>query len=85
MRSIEDVKKIAKGKSIPELENIAKLQPKEKAAAEKTLIAGIRNASKKFYVKNLKDHVKSVLEAGIPESSPYVVDYKTMIQKIESL
>lgn len=88
-RTIEDVEKAMKGKlkgdMQQKIDEIKKLSPEEKKKAEEMLISGLKKATKEFYVKNLSDHVKKVMEAGIPDSSPYVKDYKATIQKIQSL
>lgn len=84
VKTVEDLEKIAK-KKVSEAEQIKKLPPEEKVKAEKMLIDGIRKSTKDFYIKNLKDHVESVVKAGIPEESQYVKDYKAVIQKIQSL
>jgi len=80
----EDLQKMMK-KKIPELEKMKKMPPEEKKKAEAQLIDGVKKSMKKFYVKNLKDQVQRVLDAGIPAESQYVKDYKSMIQKIEAL
>ena len=40
---------------------------------------------KAFYVKSLEGQVKKVLDAGLPEESPYVKDYRAVITKIKAL
>lgn len=82
--TIEDLEKISK-KSLPETDKIKNLPPEEKKKAEKTLIDGIRKSMKDFYIKNLSDHVSEVVKSGIPEDSQYVKDYKSAIQKIQTL
>lgn len=82
--TIDDLVKISK-KNVPEADQIRKLPPEEKKKAEKMLIDGIRKSMKDFYIKNLTDHLNGVITAGIPESSPYVKDYRETIQKIKSL
>lgn len=88
-KTIEDVEKALKGKLKGDMQmkidKIKMLPPEEKKKAEEMLISGLKKATKEFYTKNLADHVKKVMDAGIPESSQYVKDYKTTIQKIESL
>lgn len=83
-RTIEDLERIT-GKKIPEAEKIKQLQGEEKEAAEKMLINATRKSMKDFYIKNLQSQVDSVLSAGIPEESPYVSDFREVIQKIKSL
>lgn len=84
VKTIEDLEKIAK-KKVPEADQIRKLPPEEKARAEKTLIDGIRQSTKDFYIKNLTDHLDKVIKAGIPEESQYIKDYRQVIQKIKAL
>lgn len=83
-RTIDDVEKAAK-KKIPEAEKIRKLPPEERQKAEKMLVDGIRKAMKEFYVKNLTDHVESVVKAGVPEEAQFVKDYRETIQKIKAM
>ena len=40
---------------------------------------------KEFYVKQLEGQVKAAVEAGVPQSHPYVTDYQKVIQRIKSL
>lgn len=85
-KNVEDVKKALAGKKqIPEIDKISALPAYERQAAEKKLIDGIRKSMKEFYIKNLKDHISTVVKAGIPEESPYIKDYKTTMQKIQSM
>lgn len=88
-KTVEDLEAQAKGKlkgdMKAKIEEVKKLPPAEKEKAEKMLVDGVRKAMKEFYVKNLTDHVKKVIAAGIPTDAPYVKDYKSTIQKIGSL
>lgn len=87
--SIEDIERHVgsklKGDTKKQAEEIKKLPPAEKTKAEEMLVSGVKKAMKDFYVQNLADHYKSVVAAGIPESSPYVNDYKSTIQKIQMM
>lgn len=83
-KTAEDLQKMMKTK-IPELDKVKTMPPEEKKKAEAQLIDGVRKSMKKFYVKNLKDQLQKVLDAGVPTEAQYVKDYKAMIQKIESL
>jgi len=40
---------------------------------------------KEFYVKSLEEQLKKATEAGIPESSDFVKDYRSVIGKIKAL
>jgi uncharacterized protein YqgQ len=88
-KTVEDIEKIAGKKMKPDMKakiaEIKKLPPQEKAKAEQMLIDGSKKAMKEFYVKNLTDQVKVVTDAGIPEESQYVKDYRSTIQKIKAL
>lgn len=90
-KSIEDFEKLinpkAKGAADvkKKISDIKKMPPEEQKKAVQMLIDGSKKATKDFYVKNLSDHLVKVLEAGIPEESQYVKDYKSTISKIKSL
>lgn len=89
MNTVEELEKQAKGKIKGDMkakvDEVKKLPPGEKKKAEAMLVSGVRKAMKDFYVKNLTDHVRKVIEAGVPADAQYVKDYKTTIQKIKSL
>jgi hypothetical protein len=40
---------------------------------------------REFYSKNLEGQVKKAIEAGAPENSAYVSDYKRVISRIKGL
>jgi hypothetical protein len=82
--TVEDIEK-KMGQKIKGLDDLKKIEPKERAAAEKELLSKMRKSMKSFYVKNLEAHVKEVLAAGIPENSGYVQAYADVIRKIKSL
>jgi len=84
VNTLEDIEKLSK-KKIPQLEELKKLPPAEKSAAEKSMITSIRKSMKAYYVKNLEGQVKSVKDAGIPDNSQYVQDYNLVIAKIKAL
>jgi hypothetical protein len=88
-KTIEDVKKFVGNEIDADLKkklgDVSKLPPDQKAKSEKILIDGLKKASKEFYVKNLTAQVDEVLEAGIPEESQFVKDYRNVINKIKSL
>lgn len=83
-KSIDDIEKHM-GKKIPKADEIRKLQGEERTKAEQALVNGVKKAMKEFYVKNLSDHVTSVVSAGIPEETQYVQDYKKVISTIENM
>jgi len=82
--SIEEMEKLIK-KKIPEIQKLKTMNPEERKVAEEKMISGVRSSMKKFYIKNLKDQVQRVLDAGVPPEAQYVKDYRATIQKIESL
>jgi hypothetical protein len=84
-KTLEDVQKAMGGKKIPEYEKIKKLQGEEREKAEETLLKGVRDALKKFYIENLQKTVDEVKSAGIPDESPFIKDYKDTIAKIKAL
>lgn len=88
-KTVEGLEKAAKGKIKGDMKSkvdeVKKLPPEEKKKAEEMLVKGVKKAMKEFYVKNLTDHVKKVMDAGIPADAQYVKDYKSVIQKIQSL
>jgi len=83
-KTVEDLQKFSK-KPIKGIEKLKKLQGNEKKKAEEALFKTIKSTMKDFYIKNLTDHYKEVINAGIPEDSQYVKDYKAVIEKIKSL
>jgi len=83
-KSIEDLQKMTK-KSIKGIEKLKELQGDEKKKAEAALFKSVKSTMKDFYVKELTDHYKAVVKAGIPEDSQYIKDYKAIAQKIKSL
>ncbi|NBW09583.1 MAG: hypothetical protein EBR82_16315 [Caulobacteraceae bacterium] len=84
-KTLEDVQKAMGGKKIPEYEKIKKLQGEEREKAEETLLKGVRDALKKFYIENLQKTVDEVKNVGIPDESPFIKDYKDTIAKIKAL
>lgn len=83
-KSIDDVQK-AIGKRVKGTEELAKLPQNERAAAEAVLLKGLKKSMKTFYVKQLEAHVKSAVEAGVPQDHPFVADYAGVIQKLKGL
>lgn len=83
-KTVEDLEKLAK-KPIKDIEKVKALKGEERAKAEKMLIDSVRKSMKEFYVKSLSEQVNSVIRAGIPEESQYVLDFKAMIKKIQAL
>jgi len=73
------------GKKIPGSDKLQAIPEKERHAAEAQLLSGVKKSMKKFYVDNLSVQIKSVVEAGIPENSEFIVDLKNVIAKINSI
>ena len=67
------------------LEEMNTLQGEEKDKAAAMLIDSLQKSFKEYHVKNLTDHYKSAIEAGIPEDSQYIKDYKATVSKINSM
>jgi hypothetical protein len=84
VNSVEELQKMTKVQ-VPEIQKLKSMDPEQRKVTEEKLIKGIRDSMKKFYVKNLKDQVKRVLDAGVPPAAQYVKDYQATIKKIESL
>lgn len=83
-KSIGDLQKLSK-KPIEGIEKLKDLQGNEKKKAEEAIFKTVRKTMKDFYIKELTDHYKSVIKAGIPEDSQYIKDYKSTIEKIKAL
>lgn len=83
-KTIEDIEKII-GKKIKGSEELKKLSGEEKKASDEMLIKAVKASSKKLYTAPLKARVKEVIDAGIPEDNPFVVDHQEIIKKIEEL
>lgn len=73
------------GKQVKGLEKLREVPQAERQKAEQALLAGLRKTMKNFYTENLDGQVKDALKAGVPENSPYISDYRSIIAKIKAL
>ena len=73
------------GTKLPGLDKLAQVPEQERAGAEAKLLKGVRDGMKEMYVKQLEAHVKSAVQAGVPQDHPYVSDYQAVISKIKSM
>lgn len=69
-------------KSLADLE---KLPQNERQVAEQQLVRSFKECSKKFLVENLEKKVKSAVDAGINPESPFIKDYRGLINKINAI
>jgi hypothetical protein len=83
-KSIEELEKIV-GKKLKGTEKLKDVKPEERQTAEKELLEGLKKSIKELYTSGLKAQIQNALKGGIPEDSQYIVDYRFVIQKIESL
>lgn len=73
------------GKQLKGLDKLQQVPQAERQKVEAQLLATLRQAMKNFYVKSLEGQVNSALKAGVPEDSPYVQDYRSVISKVKAL
>lgn len=83
-KSLEELQQRS-GKHIKGIEKLSGLQGEERQKVERALLASLRQAMKNFYIKSLEAKVAAATGAGIPEDSPYVQAYASVIGKIRSL
>jgi hypothetical protein len=77
-QSVQDLQQKL-GKRIKGAEQLQKVDPKARQAAEQTLMAGVKKSMKAFYIKSLEQQAKKL------EGSPAVKDYQSVIGKIKAL
>jgi len=73
------------GKQLKGLDKLRQVPEAERQKVEAQLLVTLRQAMKNFYCKSLESQLESAMKAGVPESSPYVRDYKSVIAKIKTL
>jgi len=91
-KTVDDIEKFLKKSKKPieqktkeAIETIKKTTGQERQNSEMTLIDNLQKSFKEYYVTNLKNHLKGVIDAGIPKNHPYVQDYESVISKINSM
>ncbi len=75
----------ATGAKIKGLDKLAEVPQQERQKAEATMLTGAKKGMKEFYVKNLEGQVKAAIDAGVPQDSSYISDYKRVIEKIRAM
>lgn len=83
-KSLIDLQKILK-KPLPQIDELKKAPQEERVKLEQKLLLTIKKSMKEFYVQSLTSQMKKAIEAGIPESHPFVKLYNVIIQKIKNL
>ena len=73
------------GKQLKGLDKLQQVPQAERQKVEAQLLATLRQAMKNFYVKSLEGQVAAATKAGVPEDSPYVQDYRSVIGKVKAL
>lgn len=73
------------GKKIPGLDKLQQVPEQERAAAEQTLLTGVKKGMKELYTKSLEAQVQTAIKAGVPQDHPFVRDYMKVISKIKAL
>lgn len=73
------------GKQLNGLDKLQQVPQAERQKVEAQLLGTLRQTMKNFYTKSLESQVEAALKAGVPDSSPYVRDYKNVVAKIKAL
>jgi len=73
------------GVKLKGMDKLQQIPEQERKASEQTLLTGAKKSMKAFYVKNLEGQVEEALKSGVPESHPYISDYRKVISKIKAL
>lgn len=71
------------GKKIPGIEKLNGIDQSERRVAEEKLLAGTKAGMKEFYAKQLEGHVRSAIEAGVPENHPFITLYTKLISWVK--
>ncbi len=83
-KSLQDLQ-ARSGKQLKGLDKLQQVPQAERQKVEAQLLATLRQAMKNFYVKSLEQQVEAALKGGVPEDSPYVRDYRSVIAKVKAL
>lgn len=82
-KSIDEIEK-ATGKKLKGKEELNKLKGDERKKAEDEMLKAVKQSAKKLYITKLQSQVKPVRDR-FGDDFPFVKDYDTVIQKINSL
>lgn len=83
-QSIDELRQKS-GKSLPPIKGLDQVPHEQKKVLEAAALQGFRESMKKMYVKGLQDQVNRALSSGIPEDSPFVIDHRRAVSKIQAL
>jgi hypothetical protein len=67
------------------LQQVQQMPANERQKFEQALLKGTKDSMKEFLCTNLEGQVKQALDSGVPETSPFVTDYRSVVQKIKEL
>jgi len=82
-RSLEELQRLT-GADL-KLSSLNGIPQQDRAASERAILGGAKSSMLEFYMKNLEAQAQQARDAGIPRSSPYVVDYEQVISRIKAL
>jgi hypothetical protein len=83
-KSLQDLQQKV-GKPLKGVEQLKQVPQQERQGAEQQLLVGAKKGMAEFYAQNLEGQAKKAVEAGVPESHPYVQDIQKVISKIKAL
>lgn len=67
------------------MDKLAQVPEEERRHAESAILTGARESMKEYYTRNLEGQLQTALDAGVPQDSPYISDFRRTISKIKAL
>ena len=91
---VNTASKILKATSVKELtdalppetlKDLDTMDPQARTQIESQGLEVAKKATKEFFVKNIQGQLDRAIKAGVPETSDYVKDYRSTIEKIKGM